>query len=169
MTWDSQEEAYAALASILHPLDFWSESQEEVQVSQEAGTETLPSVTVEGLPTGATVVRAIALFAARVLENVHATEVNNLDGATVAEISQVIQVQDDSPGTWRDAIKFVDTQFGVAATLREGGPMLIGSVDIAVEVDEDDTYSFRWLLAKAAQDHLQFNDLQVGLRLWYSL
>jgi len=167
MTWDSQEEAYAALASILHPIDFWSESQEELQVSSGAGTKTLPSVTVADLPTGATVVRAVALFAARVVENVNAAA-NKLDGATVADTSQVIQVQDDSPGTWRDAIKFVDDQFGVAAETREGGPMLIGSIDIAVEVDGNDGYSFRWLLAKADEDHLQFNDVQVGLRLWYS-
>ncbi|GAF99562.1 unnamed protein product, partial [marine sediment metagenome] len=143
--------------------------QEEVQVAQTAGTKALPSVTVADLPGGATVVRAIAMFAARVIENVHATEANNLDGATAAGTSQVIQVQDSTLGTWRDAIKFVAGQLGVAATLREGGPMLIGSVDIAVEVDGDATYDFRWLLAKAAQDHLQFNDVQVGLRIWYSV
>jgi len=155
-------------AKMLYSMDFWSESQEEVQVSQAAGTKSLPSVIVAGLPAGSTVVRAVALFAARVVDNVNVA-VNKLDGATVTDTSQVIQVQDDTPGTWLDAIIFVDDQFGLAEETREGGPLLIGSENIVAEVDGNDGYSFRWLLAKADEDHLQFNDVQVGLRLWYSL
>jgi len=157
----------ASIGRDLVCLDFWSETQEEVQLAQAAGTKSLPSVTVAGLPTGVTVVRVVAMFMARVIENTNEA-VNKLDGATVAETSQVIQVRSDEPGTWQDAIKFVDDQFGLAPTTREGGPALTGSVDISEEVDGNDTYEFQWLLAKADQDHLQFNDVQVGLRLWYT-
>jgi hypothetical protein len=149
-------------------MDFWSDSQEELAILQAAGTKALPDVTVADLPAGATIVRAIAIFKCRMIENTNGAA-NKLDGATVAATSQVIQVRDDTPGTWRDAINFVDDQFGLAATTREGGDVCMGSVDIAVEVDGNDTYNFQWLLAKADQDNLNFNDVQVGLRIWYSV
>lgn len=154
----------------LFNMDFWSDPQEEVQVTAVAGTKTLPNVTIGDLPAGAVVVRAIALLKFRMVENTNAAA-NKLDGATVASTSQVIQVRDDTPGTWRDAINFADDQFGLAATanIREGGDVCIGSVDIAVEVDGNDTYNFQWLLAKSDQSNLQFNDVQVGLRIWYSV
>jgi len=149
-------------------LDFWSNPQEEVSVSSVAGTKALPDVTIADLPAGATVVRAIAMFKLRMAENTNAAA-NKLDGGTVAGTSQVIQVRDDTPGTWRDAINFVDDQFGLAASTRDSGDVCIGSIDIAVEVDGNDTYNFQWLLAKSDQDNLNFNDVQVGLRIWYSV
>ncbi|GAI28182.1 unnamed protein product, partial [marine sediment metagenome] len=104
-------------------------------------------------------------------ENVHATTANKLDGATVANTSQVIQVADDTPGTYYDAINFVDDQFGIAAVTREGGDVIIGSINIAGagKVDANDGYLFQWLLALADEDYLNFNDVQVGLRIWYSI
>jgi len=148
-------------------LDFWSEPQEEVLVDTGADTLALPDVTVGDLPAGARVVRAVALFKWRMTENDNAA-INSLDGATVAGVSQVIQVRSDAPGTWRDAINFVDDQFSVAATAKESGDAIIGSLDIAVEVTANDTYNFRWLLSLANEDSLMFNDVQVGLRVYYT-
>ena len=152
----------------LFSMDFWSNAQEEISVATAAATKTMPDVTVAGLPSGATVARAIAIFKFRMIENTSGAA-NSLNGATIASTSQVIQVRADTPGTWRDAIKFVDTQFGIAALLREGGDVLIGDTDVAVEVVGNDTYNFQWLLADANQDNLNFNDVQVGLRIWYSV
>ena len=157
-----------SMGRTLFCLDFWSDPQEEVQLAAAAGTKTLPDVTVADLPAGATIVRAIAMFKFRMIENTNAAA-NKLNGGTVANTSQVIQVRDDTPGTWRDAINFVDDQFGLAATTREAGDVCIGSIDIAVEVDGNDTYNFQWLLARADLDNLNFNDVQVGLRIWYSV
>lgn len=158
-----------ALARVINALEFWSEYQEEVQIPAVAGTLTLPNVTVADLPAGATITRAIAMLKCRVIENINAAA-NTLDGATVASTSQVIQVRDDTPGTWRDAINFVNLLFGVGAgPLREGGDVFMGQVDIAVEVDGNDTYNFQWLLAKAALASLNLNDVQVGLKIWYTL
>lgn len=151
-------------------MDFWSDPQEEVSLAAAAATKTLPTVTVADLPSGATIVRAIAMFKFRMVENTNAAA-NKLNGATVAGTSQVIQVRDDTPGTWYDAINFVDDQFGIAATTREGGDVCIGSVDIAGagKVDANDGYNFQWLLGRADLDNLNFNDVQVGLRIWYSV
>jgi hypothetical protein len=156
---------------MLFCLDFWSEPQEEVQLTATQGTKTLPSVTITGLPDGATIAKAVAMFKFRVVENTHATIANKLDGATVANTSQVIQVADDTPGTYCDAIDFVDDQFGLTAATREGGDVLMGSLNVsgAGKVDANDGYLFRWLLAKADQINLQFNDVQTGIRIWYSI
>lgn len=153
----------------LFSMDFWSDPQEEVQVAQAAGTLVItPTVTVADLPGGATIVRAIAMFKFRMVENIYAG-VNKLDGATDPDTSQVIQVKETAAGAYIDAIKFVDDQFTLADTAREGGDVLIGSIDIAAQVDGNDSYTFQWLLRKADQDFINFNDVQVGLRIWYSV
>lgn len=165
------------LRGLLHRLvyssmDFWSDPVEEIAVPAGAATlNTLPSVTVGDLPAGATIVRAIAMFKARIIENINAA-VNSLDGATNPGVSQVIQVKDSAAGPQTDAIKFVDEQFSIGAgPLREGGDVLIGSIDIsgAGVVDANDVYAFRWLLAKAHLLGINFNDVQTGLRIWYSV
>lgn len=152
----------------LFSMDFWSAPQEEVAIPAVAATLTLPTVTIADLPAGATVVRAIAMLKFRMIENINGAA-NKLNGATVAATSQVIQVRDDTPGTWRDAIKFVDDQFGIAASTREGGDVLIGDTDIAVEVDANDGYNFQYLLASADLLGINLNDCQVGLKIWYSV
>ena len=147
-------------------MDFWSVPQEEIQIGTAAASIVVtPTVTVD-LPVGATIQRVIAMVKFRMIENTYAG-VNKLDGATVASTSQVIQVKETAAGSYVDAIKFVDDLFTLADSAREGGDVLIGSEDISGEVDEDDTYTFRWLLSKADQDNINFNDVQVGLRVWY--
>ena len=152
----------------LFSMDFWSVPQEEVAIPAVAATLALPSVVVGDLPAGATIVRAIAIVKFRMIENINVAA-NTLDGATVAATSQVIQVQDSGAAGWVDTINFVALQFGLAASTREGGDVLMGSIDIAVRVDANDTYSFRYLLAKAALLGINWNDMQCGLRIWYSV
>uniref|UniRef100_A0A6M3J2D6 Uncharacterized protein n=1 Tax=viral metagenome TaxID=1070528 RepID=A0A6M3J2D6_9ZZZZ len=157
---------------VQNSMDFWSPSVEEVQITSAAATlAAMATVTVADLPAGAVVTRAIAMMKFRAMENIHATIANKLDGATVASTSQVIQVADDTPGTYYDAINFVDDQFGLAILGREGGDVIIGDTDIsgAGKVDANDGYIFRWLLSKSDQNSINFNDCQFGLRVWYSL
>ncbi|MBA7465054.1 hypothetical protein ES707_00215 [subsurface metagenome] len=154
---------------VLCPMDFWSGYLEEVSLDGDTpATISLPAVTVEDLPTNATIVRAIVMFKFGMKENTHAETANKLDGATSALTSQVIQI-DKGTGTWIDAINFVDDQFGVAAATREGGDVVVGNINVASEVDANETYELRWLLALADEDLLNFNDVQMGLRIWYSL
>ncbi len=155
-----QVQEMIAAAGGLKSMDYWSETQEELQVDAGGGTETLPTVTVGDLPATATIIRAIAMFKFRMVENTYAGA-NNLNGA------QHIQVQAGG-GTWRDAISIVDTLCKFTEAAREGGDVWIGDHDIAVEVDENEAYSFQWV-ADALQEFIQFNDVQTGLRIWYSL
>jgi hypothetical protein len=156
------------LASTLSMADFWSEPVEEVQINAAGITVTLPGVAIDGIPDRASVVRAIAMFKFRMVENTD-TGANKLNGGTVPATSQVIQVRDDTPGPWMDAINLADDQFGLEGQTREGGDVCIGSLDIADTVVGNGGYEFRWLLARADSDFLNFNDAQVGIRVWYSV
>ena len=154
---------------MLFSMDFWSDPQEEIAVPGIAATLVFtPTVTVADLPATATIVRAIAMFKFRMVENTY-EGVNALDGATVANTSQVIQVKETTAGAYIDAINFADNQFTLAASTREGGDVLIGSINIVAQVDGNGNYTFQWLLRKSDQDFINFNDCQVGLRIWYSI
>lgn len=143
-------------------MDFWSQPQEEVAVTGALTTPALPDVIIADLPLGAVIVRAIAMFKFRIVENTNAA-------ANKINADQHIQVRDDTPGTWRNAISIMDDMFGLAATTREAGDVIIGDHDIAIEVDDNDTYNFQWTNAQADVGNLQFNDVQTGLRIWYSV
>jgi hypothetical protein len=154
---------------VLCSMDFWSASVEEISVDGDAGTLDLANdVVVADLPAGATVVRAIVMFAFRAIENTNAAA-NKLDGATVANTSQVIQIDDAGNTGWLDCLTFVDDQFSIAGSTREGGTILVGNADVAARVDGNDTYDFQWLQSNADQDDLNFNDTQIGIRIWYSV
>jgi hypothetical protein len=148
--------------------DFWSDPLQSIEVEETSETEGLPAVTIDGLPVGAAVLRAVAMFKFRMVRN-EGADFNHLDGGTVPETSQVIQVRDDTPGLWGDAINFEADQFFLAAEAREGGDVFIGSIDISSIVDGNDVYEFQWLLAKAVLDTMVFNDIQMGIRVWYSV
>ena len=149
-------------------MDFWSDPIEEVQVNAAGVTVTLPGITIDEIPAGATVLRAIAMLKFRMVENTNAAA-NKLNGGTVADTSQVIQVRDDTPGAWIDAINFVDDQFGLDGETREGGDVCIGSIDISSIVIGNDIYEFQWLLGRADMDFISFNDVQIGIRVWYAV
>lgn len=141
--------------------DFWSATQENVTLPAIALAQALPDVTVAGIPAGAVFLGAFAMFKFRIVENTNAA-VNAVDGA------QHIQVRDDTPGVFRDAISIADNLCSLAAgPIREGGDALIGDHNIVIEVDGNDTYNFQWAAAKCDVANLIFHDVQTGLRVWY--
>ena len=143
---------------MLFSMDFWSLPQEEVALTVAAGDKALPSVTVADLPGAATIVRAIAMFKFRMVENHTYAGANSLDGAQEIQVAGAV-----------DAINFVDTQFTLAQDTREGGDVIIGIIDIAATVNANGAYAFHWDLAKALQTGINFNDVQMGIRIWYSV
>jgi len=162
----------ASAGRALLTMDFWSEGLEEVQIGDGAAGATvlLPDITVADLPGGATIVRAIVMFKFRMIENKY-QGANKLQAATAPLTSQVIQIRSSAPLDYVDAINFVDDFFTLADSVREGGDVIVGTLDVsgATGVDEEDTYNLRWLLARADADFINFNDVQVGLRIWYSV
>jgi len=149
----------------LYSMDFWSNPVEEKAVTAAQVTAAVgAAVVVADLPDGATIVRAIVMFKFRMVENTNVAE-NSLDCTAV----QPIQVDDAASTGWVTAIDFVDEQFKIAASSRESGDVCIGDNDVSARVDGNDTYDFQWLNARAHLANIQFNDIQMGIRIWYSV
>ncbi len=152
----------ASMARTLCSVDYWSIPQKTVVVPAVAADQALPDVVVATLPAGITVVKVAAIFKFRSLTNAGAA--NKLAG------DQQIQVRTDAPGAWADCIDFVDDQFLVAAAAVDTpGDAVIGDLNVAATVIGNDTYNFQWDEAVADVADLTFNDVQVGLRIWYSV
>ncbi|KKL61057.1 hypothetical protein LCGC14_2199130 [marine sediment metagenome] len=168
----AMDTAHALLATLakqnrdLYSLDFWSDVVEEVAVTGAQSTIAITggNVVVADLPSGATVVRAIAMMKFRMIENTN-VGANKLDAAAALPM----QVDDVANTGFLTCIDFVNDAFGMAATTREIGDTIIGDIDIAARIDANDTYDFQWLNAKADVANLQFNDVQMGIRIWYSV
>lgn len=146
---------------MLFSMDFWSIPQKSVILPAGAATQTLPDVVVAALPNGMTVVKATAMFKFRMLDNAGAA--NKLNG------DQHIGIQKGGAGGFADAISLVDDQFGIAAATREGGDVVVGDHNVVAKVDANATYNFQWTSANADVANLTFFDLQMGLRIWYSV
>ena len=154
-----------SIGRALYSMDFWSNPVEEKAVTAAQVTAAVgAAVVVADLPAGATITRAIVMMKFRMVENTNVAA-NSLDCTAV----QPIQVDDSANTGWVSAIDFVDEQFKIAKETREGGDVLIGDNDVAARVDGNDTYDFQWLNAKAHLANIQFNDIQMGLRIWYSV
>lgn len=149
-----------ALGRAVHVMDFWSTPEDAIAVTNVAADKTLPSVTVAGIPTGATILRAVAFIKFRALINTAANP-NALDGA------QEIQVDDSVATGWLDCINFIADMFTVDTDSTVGGDVFIGAIDVKARVDGNDTYSFQWDEALTDSDGLTFNDIQTGLRIWW--
>lgn len=164
-TKDEMDTAHALLATlakqnrVLCSMDFWSIPQTAVVVPAGAAPQTLPDVVVD-LPAGVTVVKATAMFKFRMLANAGAA--NKLAG------DQFIQIQ-KAAGAFANAISLVADQFGIAEATREGGDIVIGDLNVVATVDGNETYGFQWTDALADIAGLTFNDLQMGIRVFYSL
>jgi hypothetical protein len=144
----------------------WSPSQLTATIPAAAGTLTLPSVVLAGLPAGATIVKAKAYLTSRLISNTNVAG-NSLNGATVAATSQVVQIQKGA-GAWNDAIVFIDAEFSQAGLVGEGG-IFKPSVDLSAVITGNDTYNFQWLLARAQLDAIVLQGVKIAIQVSYTL
>lgn len=149
------------------PITYWSDTQLGLTIPAVAGTLAMPSVVVSGLPVGATVISAKAILIYRILDNLNAGA-NKLDGATVAATSQVVQIKKGG-GAWVDAITFLDDQFSIAGSTREGGAPVACAIDLSTTITGNDTYSFQWLLAKADLASLYMQGVHMLIQVAYTI
>jgi hypothetical protein len=142
-------------------MDFWSMSQEEMQLTAAPGVKPLPDVVIAGIPTNVTLIRAVALMRFRVVENTF-PGANGLSGA------QAIQVR-KAAGAWVDAINLVVGMFTFTAAGREGGLIIEGTINlVSATVDGNAIYNFQMPAGVAVAANLNFNDMQVGLRVYFT-
>jgi hypothetical protein len=145
------------------PRDFWSLYTPQVQLTTVAGDKALPEINVEGLPPGSMIIQARMLLKFRILDNTSAN-LNSLNGA------QNIQVRKQIDGSWLTGIVLSGGEMAIPASTRENGDVFMGTGNIADQIPGNGgQLEFRWASARAAQDSLNFNDAQMGVRIWYGI
>jgi hypothetical protein len=148
-----------AMASI----DLWSAYEPQVVLSSSAENIDLPSITIAGLPAGVSIVRAVMMFKYRTIENTSDGD-NSLSGG------QNIQAQKAIDGSWVTGIALNGDECFVPATTRETGDVMMGTNDISGQIPENGAeMNFQWTQAQASDDELNLNDVQVGLRIWFTV
>ena len=146
-----------AMASI----DLWSAYEPQVVLSSSTEDIDLPSITIAGLPAGASIVRAVMIFKYRTIENTS-------DGDNSVSGGQNIQAQKAIDGSWVTGIALNGDECFVPATTRETGDVMMGTNDISGQIPENGAeMNFQWTQAQASDDELNLNDVQVGLRIWF--
>jgi hypothetical protein len=135
----------------------------QVQLTNVAGNKVLPNITVRGVPTYATVYAAEMWVKVWTIENTNAL-VNSVVGV------QNIQVQMAVGGAWLTAIPLPAGSFSVPANTTYSGDVMYSSVDISPQVPVNgQVMNFQWALGLSAQNNLNFNMVQVGVRIWYTV
>lgn len=143
-------------------LDFWSFTDDEIDLPAVAADVALPSVVVSGLPAGAFLDRVVAMLKVRAIENTNAGGPNAISGAQNIQVRKV-------GGAWLNAIYLQNNQWTVAASTREFGDVVVGDNNLKTNVDEDDAYNFQFHNALVDLASLRLNDVLVGLRFYYRL
>jgi hypothetical protein len=169
MSWaDYLQRLYQGLFRQQICIDYWSLPQLSVVIPAVAANQALPDVVVDTLPNDLIlgnppkVVKAQAMIMFRSLTNAGAA--NKLSGG------QHIQIQKGGAGGYSNAISFVDDQLTIAAGAVDApGDVIIGDHNVVAKVTGNDTYNFQWTNAVADVAGLTLNDVQVGLRIWYSI
>jgi hypothetical protein len=154
-----------AVSRLVCSMDFWGGIIEELQLTAALQANLAlagAGVVIAGIPTGATLIRVVVMFMCRAIENTHATIANKLQGA------QNIQVN-FAGGAFLSAIALADDLFAVAIATREMGTVVIGSVDVKATVTGNGTCTFQIDAARADQNNLNFNDYQVGIRVYFTV
>ena len=154
--------AGTAYRSGLNPTfrDFWSvpDVDDLVTLNATAADEALPDVVIDELPNGLTVVRVVAMLKFRAIE-----ESSGASNSIVLAGTEHIQVR-LSGGTFVDAIQLVAGELEVAGTSRDGGDVLIGSINIKADVKVAGTYNFQIENADVTAASLLLRGVQTGLR-----
>jgi hypothetical protein len=148
-------------APVMASIDLWSAYEDQIVLTTGAEDISLPPITIAGLPVGATIVRAVMMFKYRTIEN-------SSDGGNSVSGSHDIQAQKAIDGSWITGISLNGDECLVPASTRETGDVMMGTDNISEQVPENGAeMSFQCTQGQVADDELYFNDVQVGLRIWF--
>jgi len=156
----------ATIGNKVSSMEFWSPFAFSLDLPAAALDINCPGIVVSGIPSGATLVKALGMIQFRAVENLNAGGNNSIQG------NQNIRVM-KSGGAWgTDDVVFLpllDSQFFLAASTKEGGGIFTAddASDCKSEVDGNDTYNVRFEDADVLLDTLTFYDLKVGLKIWF--
>lgn len=156
----------ASIARARYRMDFWSGEEDLITITAASQDLALPSVVVAGIPAGATITRVIAILKYRVIEDTSAAD-NKI--STAGPVTPAVQVTETVAAAFVDAITIIDDMMQVAASTRDNGDVLMGTIDVSAAVAGDGTYDFQLDDILADGGDLLLRDLQVGLRIEWSV
>lgn len=137
---------------------FSSDVMAQIEITSTPTDVSLPSVVVPSnyVPATATVRRVYCAMSYRKSSEDSASP-NALAGA------QDIQIRDDSPSAWVDAINLADNSLAHAADGADGGFVVMGDNDVKATVDGEDTYNFQIDEAVVDGDSIFLDDVQMHI------
>lgn len=142
-------------------IDLWS-GFDVIEIDTTESTKALPSITIAGVPEESTLIRAVAVIKFRTL-----SEWADHDAAL--REAQQIQARKAIDGFWVTGIELLNNQLRCPASAREFGDVLIGTQDIAGQVPPNgEVIEFQWLNARVWDGELHLEDLQMGVRIWFT-
>jgi hypothetical protein len=152
--------------------DWWSDVNAKITIAAAADDLDFPDVVISGLPSGATIVRVVAM-----LKYSHRQDDSGADNY-IDEASKAIRVK-KSTGSWGTddvvAIDIPQNSLYTTASAKEGGDLIVGDNDVKSEVDGDATYNFRSEETErgdaisALADYLYLYDVQMGIRVEFTV
>lgn len=147
-------------------MTFVSTTNAPINISATAGDITFNSIVVSGIPSGATIIKALVFLITRAIENTSSSGTNNISGAQNVRIKK-------STGAWGTdditAIPLINGMWSVNASTKDMGDVKIGddASDVKTVVDGNATYDLRITSAKAVYDFLRLHDVQMMLKIWF--
>jgi hypothetical protein len=161
-----------AATTVRERMDFWSDVTAKISIDGAAADLDFGDVVVAGLPASCTLVRVVAMLKYAARKDTSAAD-NYIDVA-----SKTIRVK-KSTGSWgTDDVVAIDMPINSLYTTKstkEGGDLVIGDNDVKSEVDGSATYNFRTEQTNrtdaisALADHLELYDVQMGLRVEFTV
>lgn len=159
---DPAETMTACLSHKVSCMEFWSITDDVLDLPAAAANVACSDIVVSGLPAGATVIKALGRLQFRKIANLNAGGDNAIQGAQNMEIKK-------STGSFITFLPLVDNQWLLAASTSEGGGIFTAddANDCKTQVDANATYNVQFTNADVDFDTLTLYDIKVGLKIWF--
>lgn len=139
----------------------WSEAQAETPITGASTDVALPAVILPNLTIG-TIIRVIAILKYRKIANSDAAA-NAINGAADVQVRL-------GAGAWADCIDIIDNTMHTAGNGESPGDVIVGEIDVSGTVTGmNATYNFQFDDIQADAANLNLYDIQMGIKIFYTV
>jgi len=154
----------AAIERKVTHMDFWADNTAQVALTTVLTADyNLNSLVIAGIPTGATIVRVVALLKIASIRDTSGSD-NAVNGATALKVDA-----DSEYGSLVTAIDIVDNSWAVdvSQTVERGGDVLIGDNDVKAEITGNGTFYAQLQNIGCDGNNLNLEDVAWGVRVYF--
>ena len=145
-------------------MDFWADNLAQVALTTVLTADyNLSSLVVAGIPTGATIVRVVALLKIASIRDTSGSD-NAINGATALKVDA-----DSGYGSLVTAIDIADNSWAVdvSQAVERGGDVLIGDNDVKTEITGNGTFYAQLQNIGCDGNNLNLEDVAWGVRVYF--